>query len=411
MDVQTPSRVRLGLSVFLLAGVLCGVRAWSAQGPIVGDINVAPGDTPLAGETVTLSVAAYSPDGLPLTYSWDFNDGTTGTGASVQHVFVASGVYIVTAEVSDGVNPPVGDAGGGIFVEALDPPPPGAADGVDSGDVKRNPDNGLSVTVNTDRGGFVGLVIDISALAGAGPAAARMTLGCRTDWGLGTDIPDAAGTEVRHKYDKQGIVVATTTVTDKDSGSEVGKVRKALVMDATGLGQPLGNVTAPPPPDKREMAVTKMKGKFNFKDVSKRDVVNLTYTLELPEGLDPKQPHDLTLSVGNVTETVTVNEKGRGLGTSFFRKVSVKYPRLARGQTVTTAGQTAAITLQMMSANMSAAGFDTEGITARVKAAGVLPRIQVAMLVEGVGYSNDAEVEYKLSTKGDTGAFKLPSRQ
>jgi parallel beta-helix repeat protein len=75
----------------------------------VGTSNAAPtaeagpDDTALVGETVPFDGTNSSdPDGDPLTYSWNFGDGTTATGAMVNHTYSASGTYIVTLTVSDG---------------------------------------------------------------------------------------------------------------------------------------------------------------------------------------------------------------------------------------------------------------------------------------------------------------------
>lgn len=47
--------------------------------------------------------ASSDADGDPLTYVWDFGDGTIGSGASPTHAYARSGVHSVTLVVSDGV--------------------------------------------------------------------------------------------------------------------------------------------------------------------------------------------------------------------------------------------------------------------------------------------------------------------
>jgi probable HAF family extracellular repeat protein len=47
--------------------------------------------------------ASSDADGDPLTYFWDFGDGTFGSGASPTHAYARSGVYTVTLVVSDGI--------------------------------------------------------------------------------------------------------------------------------------------------------------------------------------------------------------------------------------------------------------------------------------------------------------------
>ena len=60
------------------------------------------GPTPL---TVNFSSSGSSdPEGQPLSYSWNFGDGTTSTQANPSHTYTVAGPYQVRLTVSDGVN-------------------------------------------------------------------------------------------------------------------------------------------------------------------------------------------------------------------------------------------------------------------------------------------------------------------
>jgi len=47
---------------------------------------------------------SFDPDGDPLTYHWDFGDGTVGTGPKVSHVYKSPGTFTVRMRISDGTN-------------------------------------------------------------------------------------------------------------------------------------------------------------------------------------------------------------------------------------------------------------------------------------------------------------------
>jgi len=46
--------------------------------------------------------ASFDPENDPLTFSWDFGDGTTGADIKTSHIYQKSGTYIVVLSVSDG---------------------------------------------------------------------------------------------------------------------------------------------------------------------------------------------------------------------------------------------------------------------------------------------------------------------
>jgi PKD repeat protein len=45
---------------------------------------------------------SFDPDGHPLTYHWEFGDGSVGTGPRVSHAYKTAGIYTVRLRVSDG---------------------------------------------------------------------------------------------------------------------------------------------------------------------------------------------------------------------------------------------------------------------------------------------------------------------
>jgi len=137
---------------------------------------------------------SYDPDDEDtITYSWDFGDGTTGSGVSPTHIYTAGGTYTVTLMVNDGkVNSGLADTTATI-ADVNDPPV------ADAG-----PDQSASVgeTVTFDGSAsydpdFGGSIVSYS-------------------WNFGDNTTDNNVTTT-HTYASTGTYTVTLTVTDDSS--------------------------------------------------------------------------------------------------------------------------------------------------------------------------------------------------
>ena len=70
--------------------------------PQVGPVEATPNPV-AAGQPVTLSVVGSDANHDALSTTWNFGDGTTGSGAGTSHIYAAPGAYTVVATVSDGL--------------------------------------------------------------------------------------------------------------------------------------------------------------------------------------------------------------------------------------------------------------------------------------------------------------------
>ena len=95
--------------------------------PIPGNLRpVADANGPYSGdEDFELEFdgsLSTDPEEDPLTYLWDFGDGTTGTGELSKHTYDAGGVYTVTLIVNDGLRDSLPDTTTSTIWEVNDPP-------------------------------------------------------------------------------------------------------------------------------------------------------------------------------------------------------------------------------------------------------------------------------------------------
>jgi chitodextrinase len=57
-----------------------------------------------ANQTIVFDASgSIDPDGIIISYVWDFGDGTTGTGKTLDHSYTKPGIYLVTLTVTDNI--------------------------------------------------------------------------------------------------------------------------------------------------------------------------------------------------------------------------------------------------------------------------------------------------------------------
>jgi YVTN family beta-propeller protein len=336
---------------------------------------------------------ALTPDGSQLYVAVSGND-------KVNIVSTATNTMTGSISVAAGPNSL------GKFIASIPNPPPAKGNGLNVGQGRpevENPLNGVGISIAGSNGGLVQLAVDVTPL----DRAVTVPL---TDF---DDIPGRAtknvpGTNPAHQYTQAGIFVTTAHGVDAVSKQEKGKMRRMLAISARELGAS----DALPAPADTTVALKSMKGKFFF-NASKPDAVSFAGTVTLPAGLNLARPdgQTLTVGVGNIIDTVAVSAKGKATlpgSAGLVKKLSVKFPRLKKGQTLTAGGEKAQLTFTVSAAGLTSSGFDTEGITATLQAnedpkKGATRNIQVAVVLSGVAYEGTAPVTYKVSTKGDTG--------
>lgn len=126
-------------------------------------------------------------DGSIASVTWDFGDGTTGTGATTSHHYAAPGTYAVTMTAADN-----GGATASTTQQVVVAP--------------KAPVAAFTTAATTDT---TGLVVDASSTTDADSPIA----GYAWDFGDGTS---ASGLAVTHVYAASGAYTVTLTVTDAD---------------------------------------------------------------------------------------------------------------------------------------------------------------------------------------------------
>ncbi|MGD0089866.1 MAG: IPT/TIG domain-containing protein [Planctomycetota bacterium] len=270
-----------------------------------------------------------------------------------------------------------------------------------------NPLSGIAITLLSDNGGAVALQVSAS---GGLPSDCIVTTQFGSNNGT---VAILRGTAPAYRFTAAGIYLAAATAVGSD-GTALGRARLMLPISAweTGAG-PAGA-----PPASTAIGKAGVKGKFLFNS-AKPDEVSFTGTVVLPQGMDLTKEQACAVGLGNVVDSTVLSVAGKAktkgaLGR--LKALQIKYPRLKKPATATSAGQKAALAFTLGAAALDVLGFDTEGITNKVRAdeqalKPVQRSIQAALLLGGTTYRADVPVDYKLSKKGDTGQISTRKGQ
>jgi PKD repeat protein len=161
------------------------------------DVTASPG----SGQPTAFDAGdSADPDGSVVSYSWNFGDGTTGSGATPTHVYAAPGTYSVTLTVTD-------------------------SDGMVASTSESVPVAGPMASFTAPAGGLIGAALSFDASASS--SAPGTTLGYTWSFGDGTS---ATGPTTSHAYGVAGTYTVTLTVTN-DLGQSDSTTRMVSISD------------------------------------------------------------------------------------------------------------------------------------------------------------------------------------
>ncbi len=166
------------------------------------------------------SSGSFDFDGTIVGRAYDFGDGGTGTGASVQHTFASAGNFTVTLTVTDDLGAE-GSAGTTIQVTQPGNTPPVAS-------VSADPTQGdAPLTVQ---------------FSGSGSTDSDGTI-VSYAWDFG-DGETGSGATIGHVYGQAGNYTATLTVTDDGNGTDTDTVE--IAVSSQGNFPPVARISALP---------------------------------------------------------------------------------------------------------------------------------------------------------------------
>jgi chitodextrinase len=211
-------------------------------------------------------------DGDPLTYAWDFGDGSTSREAQPTHTYTTAGLHTVRVTVTDGSVV----AEGTTQVEVNTRPRIDAGPTATPAIAMQGNEIAFAVAASDDDGDTLTYV-----------------------WSFG-DGDTGTGAAVKHTYANSGDYTVTVDVTDGF---------------ATTRGTVQVEVAKP-------LALTKLRGGVNFRKAG-RDKLDLKCDLDLPADFDP-EGKVLAVDVGGVELSLILDRKGKARSIAGSAKLKFK---------------------------------------------------------------------------------------
>jgi len=241
VDIMAKRKMQTILWVgWMMAGLLAIGGCFHVDEPPVAAFGYAP-TSPYAGEQTTFDASAsHDPDaddgaGIE-SYEWSFGDGKTGGGATVTHVYAASGTYEVTLTVTDAT---------GLTATATDT--------VTVAEPAANPP--VAAISYDPVAPEIGEVIAFSAAESYDPARISPRSIVSYSWSFG-DGTTAQGSSVTHAYSDAGSYVVTLSVEDDEGGHGTAYATVRVTDPAGGNTAPVAAFTYSPPSPLIDQQVT-----------------------------------------------------------------------------------------------------------------------------------------------------------
>lgn len=384
---------------------------------VLSDVSVDPAPAK-AGEqiTVDLQLKAKGIKVDDLTGVVDFGDGSAPTQLdstnieAVTHTYAANGVYEIQILILGSLDGQSVSIGATAFAVVGD-------------DAAVNPSNGLvtEATVTPGDGAtMANAQFELSSLEDESVTDATTEfeeldgLNPQPNQGASRDVVD--GLLPSRAITKPSLTVAKSTAKTA-AGQTRGTSRKTVAVGSRETNPTNSANVKPPKNNPGVVTVSKVSGKFIFTtDPSKNkpDQVTFSGTITLPEGFATSNPDGIRFAIGlgNVLDGLMLDAKGKPLNKATgdktrLKKVSVKFPKLSGAALGT---EVAKISVTMSTEDMDLKGFESEGITNRVRddEAGrkaVDRMMQVNLMLAGEPYEAYIPIEFKLAPKGDAGSM------